>query len=88
MEWHKESQKELLRIVVLTGGNSAERSISLLSGTAVCEALSNRGHQVTCIDPAETDLAGGVDWNSFDVAFIALHGTFGEDGEVQAMLEC
>lgn len=86
MDWHTESQKELLRIVVLTGGDSAERSISLQSGAAVCEALSNRGHRVISIDPAETDLAG-VDWSRFDVAFLALHGTFGEDGEVQAVLE-
>lgn len=75
-----------LRVAVLSGGNSAERSISLKSGTAVATALSARGHQVTIIDPVDTPL-DACDWRSVDVAFLALHGTFGEDGGVQKILE-
>ncbi len=75
-----------LRVVVLQGGTSAEREISLQSGAAVAAALSERGHHVCPIDPAET-LLTSVDWPRFDAAFIALHGRFGEDGGVQALLD-
>ncbi|MDA0589648.1 MAG: D-alanine--D-alanine ligase [Planctomycetota bacterium] len=75
-----------LRVAVLLGGESAERKISLQSGRAVAEAISCQGHTVVSIDPAETDLAT-ADWSGIDVAFLALHGTFGEDGGVQEILE-
>ncbi|MGZ0171385.1 MAG: D-alanine--D-alanine ligase family protein [Planctomycetales bacterium] len=75
-----------LRVAVLSGGDSAERSISLKSGAAVATVLAARGHEVISIDPAETSLHS-YDWNSIDVAFLALHGTFGEDGGVQRILE-
>lgn len=75
-----------LRIAVLAGGDSAEREVSLKSGACVAEALKQRGHAVTTIDPAETQLEE-VDWSRFNVAFLALHGTFGEDGGVQSLLE-
>lgn len=75
-----------LRIAVLAGGISRERNISLESGEAVAKSLSERGHTVTQIDPANIDLRA-LDWTSFDVAFLALHGTFGEDGHVQQILE-
>lgn len=75
-----------LRVAVLSGGNSAERSISLKSGGAVTAALAARGHEVISIDPDETSL-DTYDWSGVDVAFLALHGTFGEDGGVQSILE-
>ena len=75
-----------LRVVVLCGGNSDEREISLKSGTAVAEALDSRGHEVVKVDPAMTDLHG-FDWQDNDVAFIALHGSFGEDGQIQSLLD-
>jgi D-alanine-D-alanine ligase len=75
-----------LRVAVLLGGESAEREISLQSGRAVASAISGQGHTVVSIDPAETDL-GTADWDEIDVAFLALHGTFGEDGGVQKILE-
>jgi D-alanine-D-alanine ligase len=74
------------KIAVLSGGDSDERSISLKSGQAVVAALSQRGHFVLPVDPAVVPLKG-MDWNGFDVVFIALHGRFGEDGEVQSLLE-
>jgi D-alanine-D-alanine ligase len=75
-----------LRVAVLSGGPSAEREISLQSGAAVARALKIAGHAVREIDPAHEDVAG-CNWNAFDVAFIALHGKFGEDGQVQQILE-
>ncbi len=75
-----------LHLAVLSGGSSRERPVSLKSGEAVTRALRARGHQVRCIDPAETDTEL-CDWSDTDVAFIALHGEFGEDGQVQQILE-
>ena len=75
-----------LRIAVLAGGKSRERNISLESGDAVAKGLSERGHIVTRIDPAQIELTT-LDWTGYDVAFLALHGTFGEDGHVQQILE-
>ncbi len=74
------------KVGVLLGGISAEREISLMTGTAVCEALRERGYAIT---PIELDTSGAwmVQVRETDVVFIALHGKFGEDGVVQAVLE-
>lgn len=74
------------RIALLAGGDSDERAISLQSGFAVQAALASRGHIVVPLDPADIDLES-IDWQQFDVAFLALHGRFGEDGQVQQILE-
>ncbi len=74
------------RIAVLAGGTSCERDISLLSGQAVFEALSSQGLPVSLLDPAR-DFIDQLKKQRITVAFIALHGTFGEDGTVQRMLE-
>jgi D-alanine-D-alanine ligase len=71
---------------VLTGGESAEREISLASGAAVATGLATAGHQVTAMDPAERCLTD-IDWRAFDAAFIALHGGAGEDGTIQHQLD-
>lgn len=74
-------------VALLAGGKSGERDISLISGKAVYDALVNAGFSVTEIDPAsKEDLVKLVSGN-FDVAFLALHGKFGEDGTIQGMLE-
>jgi D-alanine-D-alanine ligase len=73
-----------LKIVVMLGGPSAEREVSLRSGAAVAKALRSRGHEVFEIDPKD----GRFDLpKKTDVVFLALHGTFGEDGTVQKMLD-
>ena len=74
------------RVTVLAGGDSDERVISLQSGAAVQQALVERGHSALHLDPGVVDLSG-VDWRQFDVAFVALHGQFGEDGQVQKILD-
>lgn len=74
------------RIGVLMGGMSSERAISLKSGHAVAEALRSRGHDVVEIDVGP-DLPEKLRTHQIDVAWIALHGAFGEDGCVQGLLE-
>ncbi len=74
-----------LRILVLAGGPSAEREVSLNSGNAIAAGLKRRGHQVTVRDISPSDLAA-LD-GEYDVIFPALHGTFGEDGALQTILE-
>ena len=74
------------KFVVLAGGPSCERDISLLSGKAVLEALAAKGYSVTMMDPAG-DFLGRLKAERPDIAFLALHGTFGEDGTIQRLLE-
>lgn len=72
------------KVAVLFGGRSAEREVSLNSGSRVLEALRRQGVDAHAFDPAERqldDLAG------FARAFIALHGRYGEDGTIQGALE-
>ncbi|WP_174287048.1 D-alanine--D-alanine ligase [Sphingomonas bacterium] len=75
-----------LHIAVLMGGWSAERAVSLLSGTGVADALESLGHRVTRIDMAR-DVAARLAEARPDLVFNALHGTPGEDGSVQGMLD-
>lgn len=74
-----------LRVTVLAGGPSAEREISLASGSAVAAALRNRGHDVFLADIGPDDLRA-LD-HPADVIFPALHGVFGEDGVLQGIME-
>lgn len=73
------------KIGVLMGGISREREISLRSGQAVVNALRARGYDVTEIDTAQ-DVWGTLR-KKIDVAFLALHGRYGEDGTIQGLLE-
>ncbi len=78
--------KGLGKVAVLFGGSSAEREISILSGTGVLEALRSRGVDAHAFDPAGRDLVE-LRRDGFDRCFIALHGRHGEDGTVQGALE-
>lgn len=75
-----------LHVAVLMGGWSAEREVSLMSGEGVAQALESLGHKVTRID-MDRNLALVLDGIRPDVVFNALHGTPGEDGTVQGMLD-
>jgi len=75
-----------LDITVLMGGPSAEREISLISGAAVADALERAGHTVTRADISPAD-ESALDREGADVVFIALHGPFGESGELQRLCE-
>jgi len=75
---------EKLNITVMLGGMGAEREVSLSSGKEVVRALRSLGHQIHQLDPRSED------WKLpaiTDVVFLALHGTYGEDGTVQSRLE-
>jgi D-alanine-D-alanine ligase len=74
------------RIGVLLGGLSTEREVSLRSGEAVAKALEGRGYQVVRID-TDKDVDLKLREHKVDVAFVALHGRWGEDGCVQGLLE-
>lgn len=77
---------EFGRVAVLYGGASAERAVSLKSGTAVLDALIERGVDAHGIDPSEVEPAELVR-AGFDRVFIVLHGPGGEDGAIQGALE-
>jgi D-alanine-D-alanine ligase len=80
------SRPGLMRVAVLKGGNSLERKVSLRSGAQAQGALARRGHDVVAID-AGPELVAELRAAEPDVAFIALHGSGGEDGTVQELLE-
>ncbi len=75
-----------LHVAVLMGGWSAERPVSLMSGNGVADALEARGHKVTRID-MDRDVAARLAEAAPDVVFNALHGSPGEDGTVQGMMD-
>ncbi len=77
---------EKLHVAVLMGGWSAEREVSLVTGKGVAEALESRGHRVTRID-MDRSVAQRLAEVKPDVVFNALHGTPGEDGTVQGMMD-
>lgn len=74
------------KVGVLFGGRSAEREVSIMSGTGVLNALRNKGVDAHPFDPAERSVAELVS-EKFDRVFIALHGRYGEDGAIQGVLE-
>ena len=82
----KENEMKPKNIAVLMGGISTEREVSLRSGNAVAKALTEAGFNVSCIDVKDEKIEE-LDHMEIDVAFIALHGYFGEDGGVQELLE-
>jgi D-alanine-D-alanine ligase len=81
-----DSAGALGKVAVLTGGTSAEREISILSGTGVLAALRSQGVDAHAFDPAEREL-GTLRSEGFARCFIALHGRHGEDGTIQGALE-
>jgi D-alanine-D-alanine ligase len=78
--------KSFGKVGVLFGGRSAEREVSIMSGTGVLEALKSRGVDAHAFDPGTQTLAE-LEAAKFDRVFIALHGRFGEDGTIQGVLE-
>ncbi len=76
---------DVLDVIVLSGGPSAEREVSLQSGQSVATALGRLGHRVILGDIGPQDFS--ILKNEADFVFIALHGTFGEDGTIQAELD-
>ena len=76
-----------IRVALLAGGASTEREVSLAGAVGFEEAINHDKYELSCYDP-KTDLGLlARDADSIDVAFILLHGTYGEDGTVQGYLE-
>ncbi|WP_075097560.1 D-alanine--D-alanine ligase [Sandaracinus amylolyticus] len=82
----KSGGKQFGRVGVLMGGLGAERDISLATGEAIAKALEERGHDVVRVI-VDRDVDRVLRQTPIDVAFLALHGTYGEDGCIQGMLE-
>lgn len=76
----------ILHVAVLMGGWSSERPVSLMSGEGVAKALESKGHTVTRID-MDRDVALRLSEAKPDVVFNALHGTPGEDGTIQGLMD-
>jgi len=74
------------RIGMLMGGHNAEHEVSMSTGRALAEALRRRGYQVIDI-VVDTELAAALRSERIEVAFVALHGRWGEDGCIQGLLE-
>ncbi len=81
-----EANRDYGKVAVLMGGDSAERDISLETGTAVYEALCREGVDAHTLDAVEGVLSK-LQKAEFDRVFIALHGRGGEDGVIQGALE-
>ena len=78
--------KAMGKVAVLMGGDSAEREVSIMSGTGVLNALLSQGVDASAFDPAHEDLSD-LKAEGFQRVFVALHGRHGEDGTVQGALE-
>ncbi len=80
----------MLKIVVLLGGKSPEREVSLVSGAEISKKLREKGHRVIDIDPIDFqfghELIAAIHSHKPDLVFIGLHGGDGENGILQAML--
>ncbi len=76
-----------LRVAVIMGGRSAEREVSLHTGAQVASALEQAGYDVVQVDSGEGGFVHALEQAAPDVAFICLHGRYGEDGTMQGLLE-
>lgn len=76
-----------MRVAVIMGGITSEREISLKTGEAVLKSLLRQGYDAYKIDLTKENMVSALIENEFDIAYIALHGEYGEDGRVQATLD-
>ena len=80
------NRKKFRKVLVVLGGTSGERAISLQTGNACIKALKEKGYKVTKLDPKKEDF-NSINKKNTDVIFNALHGRDGEDGVVQSYFE-
>ncbi|WP_418964312.1 D-alanine--D-alanine ligase [Cetobacterium sp.] len=76
-----------MRIAVVMGGITSEREVSLRSGQAVLNSLLRQGYDAYKIDLTRDNLVSAFTENEYDLVYLALHGEYGEDGRVQAVLD-
>ena len=80
------NKKKFKKVLVILGGTSGERAVSLESGKACAKALKKKGYQVSIFDPKIKNF-NLIDKKKIDVIFNALHGRDGEDGVAQSYFE-
>ncbi len=76
-----------MKIAVFMGGMSSEREISLRTGKAILESLIRQGYDAYGVDLKEENFLTALIESEYDLAYLALHGEFGEDGRIQAVLD-
>lgn len=76
-----------MKIAVFMGGISSEREISLRSGQAVLKSLQRQGYDAYGVDLKEENLVSAFLNNEYDLAYLVLHGEYGEDGRIQGLLD-
>lgn len=76
-----------MKIAVFMGGTSSEREISLKTGKAILNSLINQGYDAYGVDLTKENLISAFLENQYDLAYLALHGEFGEDGKIQGFLD-
>ncbi|MGL4947694.1 MAG: D-alanine--D-alanine ligase [Cetobacterium sp.] len=76
-----------MKIAVIMGGITSEREISLKSGAAILNSLVSQGYDAYKIDLTKENLVSAFIENDYDLAYLALHGEYGEDGRVQSVLD-
>ncbi|WP_297404633.1 D-alanine--D-alanine ligase [uncultured Cetobacterium sp.] len=76
-----------MRIAVVMGGITSEREVSLRSGQAVLDSLIGQGYNAFKIDLTHENMVSAFTENQFDLAYLVLHGEYGEDGRVQGLLD-
>ena len=84
MEIKNDMEKRFKTVAVLKGGISSEREVSLRSGEAIAQGLRDGGYEVVEVDVSTKEISLPI---GVEAVFVALHGTFGEDGTVQRVLE-
>ena len=80
------NKKKFNKVLVVLGGTSGERAVSLESGKACVKALKKKGYKVFTFDPNFKNFSL-IDQNKIDVIFNALQGTLGEDGKIHGLFE-
>lgn len=76
-----------MKIAVFMGGISSEREISLKTGKAILESLQRQGYDTYGVDLTKDNLLSAFVENDYDLAYLALHGIYGEDGRIQGLLD-
>lgn len=76
-----------MKIAVFMGGISAEREVSLKTGAAILASLVRQGYDAYGVDLVKENHVSAFIENEYDIAYLALHGTYGEDGRIQGLLD-
>ena len=76
-----------MKIAVFMGGTSTEREVSLKTGSAVLDSLIRQGYDAYGVDLTSENLVSSFTQKKYDIAFLSLHGGYGEDGRIQGLLD-